>query len=158
MKCLWSAVEVQWKWRVSAKEAPLKCRWSAFELPLKCLWIAVEVPLKCRWSANSQQQTDTDTDLPPVTPSLSTVGWSQTMCLNNPWKKTAHNLVFNIWSSQANIKNTLFDQKSPWHPEVGVTRWHTQTDTQTDIQTDIRTWRLYYSENGGCSKAARETP
>ena len=39
-------------------------------------------------------------------------------------------------SSQANIRNTFLDQKSPQHPEVGVLQGPPQTDRQADRQTD----------------------
>ena len=35
-------------------------------------------------------------------------------------------------SSQANISDTPFDQKTPGHPEVGVLRRHKQIDRQTN--------------------------
>ena len=37
-----------------------------------------------------------------------------------------------ILSSQANIRNTFFDQRSPQHPEVGVSQSCRQTGRQTD--------------------------
>ena len=42
-----------------------------------------------------------------------------------------------IVSSQANIWNMFFDQKSPPHPEVGFSRWHTQTDGHGDCMTEL---------------------
>ena len=36
-----------------------------------------------------------------------------------------------IVSSQANLRTTFFDQKSPQHLEVGVSQWHGQTNTKT---------------------------
>ena len=41
-----------------------------------------------------------------------------------------------IVSSQTNIRNTFFDQRSPWPLEVGVSRRHRLADRQTDKQTD----------------------
>ena len=40
------------------------------EVPWACHGCAIEVPLKCRWSANIQQPTAKDIDLPLLTPSL----------------------------------------------------------------------------------------
>ena len=37
-----------------------------------------------------------------------------------------------IVSSQTNIRNAIFDQRSTRPPEVGVSRWHRQTDRHTD--------------------------
>ena len=37
-----------------------------------------------------------------------------------------------VVSSQANIRNTFFDQKSPQLPEGGVLRWRRQTDRPTN--------------------------
>ena len=42
-------------------------------------------------------------------------------------------------SSQANISDTPFDQKSPGHPEVGVLNCHRQTDRQTNGHRDSTT-------------------
>ena len=39
--------------------------------------------------------------------------------------------------SQANIRNTFFDQKFPQPPEVGVSQRHRQTDRHTEKQTDM---------------------
>ena len=39
-------------------------------------------------------------------------------------------------SSQANIRNTFFDQRSPRHQEVGVLRRHIHTDGHCDSMTD----------------------
>ena len=44
-----------------------------------------------------------------------------------------------IWSSQADISDTSFDQKSPGHREVDALSCHKQTDRQTNRQTDIAT-------------------
>ena len=44
--------------------------------------------------------------------------------------------IFWFWSSQPNIRNTFFDQRSPRPPEVGVLRFsQTKKDRQTDIAT-----------------------
>ena len=100
----------------------------AFEVP--CRASAADVPLKCKQP--------TATYLPLLTPPLSTVGWSKTTRFNNLWRKSAHTFYFFlIVSSQANITNTFFEQKSSRHPEVGVSQWHRQTNTQTNR------WRLY---------------
>ena len=116
LKCLWSAVEVLLKYYWTAVELPLNCRWSGIEVLLKCRWSAIEVPLKC------QQPTATATDLPLLTPPLSTVGWSKTVLFNNLGEKNTP-IFWNFFSSQANIRITFFDQRSPWPPEVGVSRW-----------------------------------
>ena len=42
-------------------------------------------------------------------------------------------------SSQANIRNKFFVQRSPPPPEVGVSRRHRHTDTQTDRHGDSMT-------------------
>ena len=56
------------------------------------------------------------------------------------WReKITHFFVVEIVSSQANIGNTFFDQRSSRPPDVGVLQRHRQTDTPTDRQT----WRLY---------------
>ena len=44
-----------------------------------------------------------------------------------------------IVSSQANIRNTFFNQRSPRPPEVGFFCRHRQTDTQTDRHGDSMT-------------------
>ena len=53
-------------------------------------------------------------------------------------------MLFFIVSSQANIRNTFFAQSSPRHREVGVWRWHGQTDRQThghrDSMTESAQW------------------
>ena len=40
-------------------------------------------------------------------------------------------------SSQANIRNIFFDQKSPRHPEVGVSLWPRPTDGHGDSMTEL---------------------
>ena len=94
-----------------AIEVPLKCQGSAVEVPIlvpwKCHWSAIEVLLNCRWSANRQQPTATATDLPLLTPPLSTVGWSKTAHFNklgekrdSPffWKLCHHRQILGICS------------------------------------------------------------
>ena len=71
---------------------PLKCRWSAAEVLLKCHWSALEVPLKCRGSA-LEVPTATFTDLPLLTPPLSSVGWSKIVCFSDLVKK-------GLWGAQ----------------------------------------------------------
>ena len=44
-----------------------------------------------------------------------------------------------IVSSQTNIRNAIFDQRSTRPPEVGVSRWHRQTHRQTDGHGDSMT-------------------
>ena len=46
--------------------------------------------------------------------------WSKTTRFNNLWRKERKKPFFLTVSSQANIRNKFIDQKSPWHPEVGV--------------------------------------
>ena len=41
-----------------------------------------------------------------------------------------------VWSSQANISDTPFSQKSPGHPEVGVLNRHRHLHRPTNRQTD----------------------
>ena len=50
-------------------------------------------------------------------------------------------MPFFIVSSQANIRNTFIDQRSPRPPKVGVLRW--------PPQTNIRTSQLYDSNGLG---------
>ena len=50
-------------------------------------------------------------------------------------KKTVAYFFGKIVSSQPNISNTFFDQRSPRPPEEGVSRRHRHTTTQTDIAT-----------------------
>ena len=49
----------------------------------RCRWIAVEVQ-------NSQHSTTTARYLPLVTPTLSTVVWSKTVCFTNLWGESRH--------------------------------------------------------------------
>ena len=41
-----------------------------------------------------------------------------------------------IVSSQTNIRNAIFDQRSTRPPEVGVSRWHRQTNGHGDSMTN----------------------
>ena len=79
----------------------------------------------------------TATDLPLLSPSLSTLCWCKTVHFSNlrkklipPSKKIP--IFWKVLWSQANISNTFFNQKSPRHPQVVVLRWHGQTHRQTD--------------------------
>ena len=54
------------------------------EVPWNYRGCAIEVPLKCQ----CKQPTATATDLPLLTPPLSTEGWSKTAPFNNLGKKT----------------------------------------------------------------------
>ena len=108
----------------------------------------------CRWSANSRQPTATATDRLLLTPPLSTVGWSKTGHFKNPGKKTGPSPLLKIVSSQAIIRNKLFDQRYPRHPEVSVLRRHRHTDIQTDIATlrlnrpsGLIQWKCEYRTN-----------
>ena len=81
-------------------------------------------------------------DFPLQTPSLTTKSLSKTVGFCNLRKRDPNFLIFfqNIllWKivwSQANIRNTLFNQTSPRHPEVGVLRLHRHTHKQTDMAT-----------------------
>ena len=48
-----------------------------------------------------------------------------------------------------NISNTLFDQKSPVHREVGFPRWHTQTtDVRCNLQTDPARSVIFFGRGG----------
>ena len=51
-------------------------------------------------------------------------------------KKNFFSFLLKIVSSQVNIRNNFFDQKSSRHPEVDVLRRHRQTDRQTDGHGD----------------------
>ena len=44
--------------------------------------------------------------------------------------------IFFIYLSQINIRNTTFDQRSPWPPEEGILQWHEHTDGHGDSMTD----------------------
>ena len=48
-------------------------------------------------------------------------------------------LFLKIVSSQTNIRNAIFDQRSTRPPEVGVSRWHRHTDIHTDGHGDLLT-------------------
>ena len=67
----------------------------AAEVTLKCLGSAVKVWLKCHQSARSQQPTATATDLPLLTPPITTVGWYKTVRLKIFEKEKMHNFFFN---------------------------------------------------------------
>ena len=43
------------------------------------------------------------------------------------------------WSRYANIRVTLFNQKSPVHREVGFLQWYRQTDRQLTTTHDVET-------------------
>ena len=58
---------------------------------------------------------------------------------NKFWKKIGPPFFLKIVSSQTNIRNAIFDQRSTRPPEVGVSRWHRHTHRHTHR----RTWRLY---------------
>ena len=45
-----------------------------------------------------------------------------------------------IVSSQTNIRNAIFDQRSTRPPEVGVSRWHRQTNGHGDSRTNSAQW------------------
>ena len=45
-----------------------------------------------------------------------------------------------IVSSQTNIRNAIFDQRSTRPPEVGVSRWHRHTDGHGDSMTNSAQW------------------
>ena len=108
-----------------AIEVPLKFLWSGFKAPLKCCWSAFKVPFKCQ-----QQHT-----FPCLLPHYPQYAGSKLYALAyfrkklTPPKKVPFFLV--VWS-QANIRNTFFNQKSTWHPQVVVLRCHRQTHWQTD--------------------------
>ena len=51
--------------------------------------------------------------------------------MKNHWEKQEYKNV----SLPANSTHTLFNQKSPRHPEVGVLNCHRNTNTQRDIAT-----------------------
>ena len=53
-----------------------------------------------------------------------------------------------IVSSQTNIRNAIFDQRSTRPPEVGVLRWHRHTDTQTNGHGDSMTNSAKWSRVG----------
>ena len=43
-------------------------------------------------------------------------------------------------SSQTNVRNAIFDQRSTRPPEVGVSRWHRHTDGHGDSMTNSAQW------------------
>ena len=102
-------------------------------MPGKWCGSAMEGLMKCEWNANSQQPTTTATDLPLLTPQLSTVGWSKTARFTNLRRKGSP--FWKILSSQATIRNTFFDQRSPWHLEVGVSQRQEHTDRHCNLMT-----------------------
>ena len=83
-----------------------------------------QVPLKCEQpTANSNSHRPSLTIFPTIYSMLI-----HNHAFENCIKK--QNPIFlKIMSSQANIRNTFLDQKSPWHPEVGVSQ-------QTNVHTD----------------------
>ena len=58
-----------------------------------------------------------------LNPPLSTVGWTKTTHFNNVVKRNTCSFLLQIVSKQANIRNTVFDQRSSRPQEVGVSRW-----------------------------------
>ena len=96
----------------------------------KCHWSAVDVPLKCN------KPTATSTDLPQLTPPLSTVGWSKTARFTNLGGKTQRILFLKIGSSHANIKKKSLTRSlqhtRKWVFCNGANR---QTNKQTDNAT-----------------------
>ena len=59
--------------------------------------------------------------------------------------------------SQATIRNTFFDQRSPRPPEVGVLRWRRQTDGHGNSMTDPAQ-RAKSRKNSTKNSRIRETP
>ena len=102
----------------------------------------VVLHVACHLSLMPEPQPQT---LSLLTPPLSAVGWLQNPPFQKKqnkkkqsvnWKKRKIKMV----SSQANIRNTPFDQKSPGHSIKDVLNGHnTQTDIQTDRQTNRQT-------------------
>ena len=76
--------------------------------------------------------------LPLLTLQLSTAGWLKKYQKLKIRKKRRKKVL-----SNANISNTLFDQRSPQHPEENVLNCHRQqkkTDTRTDMATQWLNW------------------
>ena len=77
------------------------------------------------------------TDLPLITPLLSRVGWSRSAHFTNlKEEEKTYPLFLKIGSSQANIRNMFFYQRSPRYPEVGVLRRHKYKDGHRDSMTN----------------------
>ena len=87
---------------------------------------------------HDQQPTAKATNLPLLSPPLLTVGLFKTAHFNNIGREK-NTPFFSKWCHHRQFfRNTFFDQKSPWHAEVDVSRWRRQTDRQANRQT----WRL----------------
>ena len=113
---------------VCAIEVPWKCSGSIMEVPWKCHWSAVEVLLKCKYpTANSQSHTPSPANFPTIHSRLV----QNRAFYQSRGEKPFPPFVFKIVSSQANIRNTIFNQRSPQHPEVAVSRRHRQTNITT---------------------------
>ena len=66
-------------------------------------------------------------------------GGSKIARFNNFAKKLDPPFFLQKVSSQTNIRNAIFDQRSARPPEVGVSRWHRQTYRQTHGHGDLLT-------------------
>ena len=132
LKCFWSAVEVPWK-----------CCGSAIEVPFKCHWSVVEVPLKCKHptaSSHSHRPSPANSSNIRSIHSIRSKGGQEktdsTISKNPPLKKIPPKNTKNVWS-QVNISHTSFLQKCPGHPEVGVSKLHTQRDRHKHTQKTL---------------------
>ena len=111
----------------------LKCHWSAVEVAFE---VPFEVPLKCHWSAVEVQRANSHSHRPSPanSPNIhSRLAGPKPGVLTISGNKAS--TFFNTVSSKANIGNMFFNQKSPLHPEVGVSQWRRQTNKQKDMAT-----------------------
>ena len=78
----------------------------------------------------------------PQNPEVGVLGLHAGGGMVNEEKKLDKNtwiFLLKIVSSQANIRNTFFDQRSPRPSGVGVLQWYGQTDRQTHGHCDSMT-------------------
>ena len=59
-------------------------------------------------------------------------------------------------SLNANISNTVFDQKSPQTPEEGFLNCHRQTDRHTDGHSDSMTESAQWADSEKMGKSGRQ--
>ena len=91
-------------------------------------------PVTC----HSRQQPHPQT-FPLLTPPLCTVGWfAKIKKKESKCKISSNNKNNKIAWRRANIIDSLFDQKSPFHREVGFSRWRIHTNRQQTEIADIR--------------------
>ena len=87
----------------------LKCRWSAVEVSLKWRWNTIEVQMRFCWSAVEVLTDNSHCHRPH--PANSPIIHSK--LVQNLEEKNGPTFWLKIVSSQANIKNMFFEQRSP---------------------------------------------